>query len=76
MSVLKKILNLDSAFSPAYNAMGMIHDKMENYMEAYNQFSKAIELDPQNAVFYHNRGCCLKNMGRYEESISDFLKSL
>ena len=54
----------------------MIFDKMEDYNEAYNQFTKAIELDNKNAVFYHNRGCCLKNMGRYEESIFDFLKSL
>jgi Flp pilus assembly protein TadD len=46
--------------------MGMIFDKMEDYNEAYLQFSKAVELDKDNAVFYHNRGCCLKNMGRYE----------
>jgi lipoprotein NlpI len=45
--------------------MGMIYDKMEDYNSAYNQFTKAIELDSNNAVFYHNRGCCLKNMGRY-----------
>lgn len=59
-------MKIDSNFSPAYNAMGMIFDKMEDYNEAYLQFSKAVELDKDNAVFYHNRGCCLKNMGRYE----------
>lgn len=66
MEILKKILSIDGGFSPAYNAMGMIYDKMEEYGEAYGQFSRAVELDSGNAVFYHNRGCCLKNMGRYE----------
>jgi Tfp pilus assembly protein PilF len=42
MEILKKILNVDCNFSPAFNAMGMIYDKMEDYTEAYNQFSKAI----------------------------------
>ncbi len=63
--MLHKILQIDQSFSPAYNAMGMIYDKIEDYQRAYEQFSKAIELDGNNAVFYHNRGCCLKNMGRY-----------
>ena len=67
---------LDCNFSPAYNALGMIYDKMENYQEAYQQFTKAIELDQRNSVFYHNRGCCLKNMEKYEESIQDFMHSL
>lgn len=31
MEMLKKILAIDQNFSPAYNAMGMIYDKMEDY---------------------------------------------
>ncbi len=31
MEMLKKILSIDQNFSPAYNAMGMIYDKMEEY---------------------------------------------
>lgn len=42
MQILEKILTLDPKFSPAFNAMGMIHDKMEDYHEAYNQFTRAI----------------------------------
>lgn len=33
-------------------------------------------MEPGNAVSHHNRACCLKNMGRYEEAVADFLKSL
>lgn len=74
---MQKILNeIDPKFSPAYNALGMIYDKLENYEVAYQMFSKALNLDNTNSVFYHNRGCCLKNMGKYEESIKDFLKAL
>ena len=54
----------------------MIYDKVENYEQAFEQFSRAIQLDPNNSVFYHNRGCCLKNMEKYEESINDFMDSL
>jgi hypothetical protein len=31
MEILKKILSIDNKFSPAYNAMGMIYDKVEDY---------------------------------------------
>jgi len=31
MDLLKKILSIDGKFSPAFNAMGMIYDKMEDY---------------------------------------------
>jgi len=44
----------------------MIYDKLENYVNSYSEFSKAIDLDKNNSVFYHNRGCCLKNMEKYE----------
>ena len=71
--ILLKIIEIDSSFSPAYNALGMINDRKEDYGEAFDNFSRAIELDSDNAVFFHNRGCCLKNMGRYEESIADFI---
>lgn len=35
MHLLKKAITIDKNFSPAYNALGMIYDKLENYDEAY-----------------------------------------
>ena len=62
MNYFNRIVEIDSNFSPVYNARGMVYDKMEQYAASYGEFTKAIDFDPKNSVFYHNRGCCLKNM--------------
>jgi lipoprotein NlpI len=73
MRCFDELIKVDPAFPPVYNAKGMIFDKLEDYEHSYAEFSRAIELDRNNSVFYHNRGCCLKNMERYDDSIADFL---
>ena len=65
MEYFDSLIEIDPSFPPVFNAKGMIFDKLENYPRSYAEFSKAIELDKNNSVFYHNRGCCLKNMGKY-----------
>jgi tetratricopeptide (TPR) repeat protein len=40
-----------------------VWDRFYNFDEAINDFSKAIELDKENAVYWHNRACCYRNMG-------------
>ena len=62
MHYFDELIKIDCHFAAVYNAKGMIYDKLENYMNSYTEFTKAIELDKNNSVFYHNRGCCLKNM--------------
>jgi len=39
-------------------------------------FSRAIELDPGNAIFLHNRGLVLRNMGKYEDAVRDYTLAL
>lgn len=66
MHYFDELIKSDSKFAAVYNAKGMIYDKLENYSSSYAEFTKAIDLDKNNSVFYHNRGCCLKNMEKYE----------
>lgn len=66
MFYFDELIQNDPCFPPVYNAKGMIYDKLEDYTNSYAEFSKAIDLDRNNSVFYHNRGCCLKNMEKYE----------
>ena len=40
--------------------------------EAIKDFTQAVNIDPKNPVYLHNRGCCYRNMGELELSIQDF----
>lgn len=51
-------------------------DRFFNFEEAIKDFSKAIELDNQNAVYWHNRACCFRNMGQMERSLEDFDRAI
>jgi hypothetical protein len=35
----------------------------------FPDFSKAIEIDPRNSVYLHNRGCCYRNLGDLKKSV-------
>ena len=41
-------------------------------MKAVDDFSNAIELDPQDLKSYQNRGDAYCNLGNYDEAIKDF----
>ena len=65
-----------------YNNLGVKEYQKENYDKAISYFNKAIELDPNNAVAYHNRGLVYFKTGSYYntepfyEAISDFSKAI
>ncbi|WP_319421283.1 tetratricopeptide repeat protein [Pleurocapsa sp. FMAR1] len=46
--------------------------KQENYRGAIADFSQAIQLDPNNADFYYERGSILGELGDKEGAIRDF----
>jgi hypothetical protein len=39
-------------------------------------YSTAIELSPNNAVYYNNRGAALYDLERYDEAIDDYSKAV
>ena len=39
-------------------------------------FDKAIELDPDYAAAYHNRGISYSDLGQYQRSIEDYDKAI
>jgi Flp pilus assembly protein TadD len=39
-------------------------------------FSRVIEIDPQNANAYFNRGCCYDSIGELDLAISDYSVAL
>jgi len=64
-------LNADEWFERgyAYNASG-------NYRDAFDAFSKAIELNPRFAEAYSNRGVSNYSLGNYQQAISDQGKAI
>lgn len=58
-----RVVDLDATYAPSFNGRGLVWDRFYNFDEAVNDFSKAIDLDANNAVYFHNRACCYRNMG-------------
>lgn len=59
-----------------YRRQGMRHYDLSEYKEAYECFSSAISKQPDNAVFYNDRGYACVNLHEYEKALSDFNKAL
>jgi len=45
------------------------------YLEAIPAFTRAIEMDPAFAFAWHDRGVCLRELGKDEEALKDFNKA-
>ncbi|KAL1783082.1 small glutamine-rich tetratricopeptide repeat-containing protein beta [Sigmodon hispidus] len=50
---------------------GNNHMKEENYTAAVDCYTQAIELDPNNAVYYCNRAAAQSKLSHYKDAIKD-----
>lgn len=48
----------------------------ENYSEAIDIYTKAIQLDDKNHVLYSNRSAAYVKAGKYEEALQDANKTI
>ncbi len=55
---------MDPTHAAAFHGLGLIYDKKTNLIEAIEYFNKAIELDSNNPIYWHNRGCSYRNLGK------------
>jgi len=44
--------------------------------EAIKEYTKSIELNPNNALAYYHRGIAYDELGEYEEVIADYTKAI
>jgi Flp pilus assembly protein TadD len=51
-------------------------DRKGDFDEAIKSFSKAIELEANNADFYHNRGFAFRKKREYANAIKDYTKAI
>ena len=62
---MQRALAIDGNYAPAYNGRGLVYDKLNDFENACLDFNKSIELDQNNPVYIHNRGCCKRSMNKY-----------
>jgi tetratricopeptide (TPR) repeat protein len=54
---------------------GKLFEKQQKHPEAIRDYNLAIDLNPNEAEYYLNRGGCLKSLGKIKESEEDFTKA-
>jgi tetratricopeptide (TPR) repeat protein len=59
-----------------YRNLGDDFRRDGNGIEAINNYTKAIEIDPNDRAAYNNRGVVYDNLKRYDEAIADFTRAL
>jgi tetratricopeptide (TPR) repeat protein len=73
---LKKAIEIDANFSPAYNMLGYSERFLGNYPESEAAFKKYIELVPNDPNPYDSYAELLMKTGRFDESIAQYRKAL
>lgn len=59
-----------------YNREGDRCYSLKQYKEAVENYTRAIQLQANNSIFYNNRGCSYDNLGEYDKAISDYNKAI
>ena len=49
---------------------------MGEYGKAIADYNRAIELDPNRAAAYYNRGCAYGEIGAYDKALADYNKAI
>ena len=59
-----------------YNNRGDALVDLKKFEEAYNDFNKAVELDPKDFMAYYNRGNLYEKQKKYDLAIADYNSSI
>jgi tetratricopeptide (TPR) repeat protein len=66
----------NTAQASTANQSGISFFNQKNYDSAIAQFTEAIRLDPNNAVYYKNRGTVYNEKGDYDRAIADATEAI
>jgi tetratricopeptide (TPR) repeat protein len=59
-----------------YNNRGISYRKLEEYGKVVADYTKAIELNPDDAVYYGNRGFSYAKLEEHEKAVEDYTKTI
>ena len=71
IEVYNKILKKDTSNYHSYVNRALLFDRLDKIQNAYDDYTKAIELQPDSAVAYHYRAILFYRMTYSEEAISN-----
>ncbi|MEE9133112.1 MAG: tetratricopeptide repeat protein, partial [Gemmatimonadota bacterium] len=69
-------LKTHSTYTSAYNVLGRVYLESERFADAHEQFSKVLELDPQNLIALQALGDLAARGGRLEDARSWYERML
>ncbi len=59
-----------------YNRKANLHYDRKEFKKAVYYYTEAIKIQPENAVFYNNRGISYAELGENEKAIADYTKAI
>ncbi len=69
---LQQACDIEEGNASAHNNLGLSNFEANRYMNAVDNFTRAIELDPYCAAFYNNRGLAQYHLNLFDDCLSDF----
>ena len=75
-TIYRKILEKDSSNHNAIHLLGLIDYQSGRYKEAVEKINKAVELNPNTAIYHGNLAMAYDKIGEEEESAKNFIKAL
>ena len=63
-------------YRDAYFNRGASYDSLKEFLNAVNDYTKVIEIDPKMSTAFLNRGGIFNELKKYENAIQDFTTTM
>lgn len=74
--IYQNVLKLKSDHFDALHLLGVIATQSRNHLQAVELINRAIEINPNIAETYSNRGGALKELGRLDDALASYERAL
>lgn len=72
-----KLISLSSEFDESLTfSLGYCNSKLNNYNEAFENYTKLLKFNPKNSTAYNNRGVIYGIRGDHQAALSDYMNAL